>query len=632
MRPAGIRTPQRTVLSRYPPEQCQFVIRNACWLAQHGFQFDDMLAAAMLSQWNRSFLMYSSPILRSQHFSPADVLSLARMQGNLRQFVLTHSPLLGRIGFTPTDMMMLALRPVGEQTYVLQHGQFLHSRGNNSMAIRRLARDANRPPVPVPRTPRRSTTTDIPRRRADHTGSRRTATTHAPLSAVETAGFRAMGLSAEIQRELENCSEIVRTFVLTHGLALLEGTIDIETILQLVRESDQPGATPTRRDTQPGIRPDNDSLRPAQDNSLEGMFSYLTTDDIAADSLAREIHSIERRRQSPAPVGHPRNNGNLSLAERISLREAYDRWGASAVGISRDDGETFYREIVPASLSEKLGHADQYSDLRLLLAGTAYVKDNRSISGQGRHQSRVKAATDYLVNADDPLLFNSCDNAAKEAVGACGDRVSYGLTRVKQAIELRKIDHNEIPPRELFRTIERLFLQVRVEGLAAQFANERISRGDTAAANRNPASESVELYLSLSQRLASEHGMNLTETSEDSLYGGLSVFRATDDEVDRAVAHLNKHVRDLSDDFLRDFEGNNAVEQVLQRIFPEDYAAMLAARDDFTDQANDVFFDTEAVEGSRTTAMDVLTALSTEDKEWYRSKVKLVLRDPSLLD
>jgi len=237
-----------------------------------------------------------------------------------------------------------------------------------------------------------------------------------------------------------------------------------------------------------------------------------------------------------------------------------------------------------------------------------------------------------------------------------------------------------MPPRKMFESIESVFLQPRVENIATYLANARKARGgrvatvanytresfaaqveqavsasfirsgggiraqlsnvfrsaflgDTSSTNTtvtdNSASESLEMYAALTPLLI-QSGVNLVESAHSSTYGGMYSIEPL--EIDYAHSEINRHVRDLSDDFLQEFEGNSAVEKLLRQCFQQDFRTMREEREDLQDQADDALFDTDAPAGTQAMVSETMTALATMEKDWYREKLKVVLAQRHLLD
>lgn len=690
LRRAGFRSPDRERLAGMSMTQAVFVIDNAEWFKQLGFTPHDMMNAARLSRWDRDFLLREANCLYAAEVSPAQMNDLASMPSSTRDFVLRYHSTLRDSGFSVTDMMSLATRPTAQRHYILHSGPALYAQG---WSIRQMMQEARNPrPVEVQTIARppvsRASTSTLPRPRSiahstaahshnrarepfvertavrEHAVNSRNAHTSRvtrtprpvlPMTDAEVAGFFDMGLEPEVLVQLAERSDTERAFVLAQGQHLLDSGLALDEILQLARASDSnTRPAPARADSPGPLRaaatfPSAGSSSHRRDQSpvpfaqrraatdIDDLVSYLTDADIDADRLARETSFAPQRTQSPTSISLPRNAGPLPAEVVATLDHAYNRWARNTM--TRADGERFFRDVVSSQLCNLLcctepGYDDRprevYGSLRLLLTGVAYMEDNQRVTTAPRHLQRIKTAADYLsTHLDDLVLLHDCENVAGRAVGHCGDGVAYGMTQVEQAIQLRRVSNNELSPRDLFRSIEQLFLQRGVEGLAAQFANERLHGGNNSGVNLNQATESVELYMSLSQRLL-ERGMNLTESAQSSTYG--EMWRATDEDVARAERQLYRHTRDFSTEYLQEFKGNTAVEGILRRLFTDSFQTMVDEREAFSDEANDVLLDEHSDAEAQNMAGQALEAMGAMEKDWYAEKLNVVLRDPSLLN
>lgn len=299
----------------------------------------------------------------------------------------------------------------------------------------------------------------------------------------------------------------------------------------------------------------------------------------------------------------------LSIEERAIIKEACSRWQAAST-VTPSMGKQCFRDMISVELAHDLaGH----HDLLLLIAGLAYVQDNGSSRTAARHHQRVKRALQYISRRYSTELLCDCNEAAAQSVARCGDRVSYGLTQVEQVIEVHRLEHNDLAPKELFRGIRHIFLQQRIEAHAIELSgNHR---------------ESVEVYLDLSQKLRAR-GFDLLDTSNSNTYGAL--FGVTDMEADTVAEALREDLNGPSDVYIDMFLGNPAVEQTLRCLFPESFSQMDDERDEFTDQAQDAMFDANSSRRARA-GEDILQELANFDKDWYKEKTLDVLRNIEML-
>ncbi|TWC67291.1 hypothetical protein [Herbaspirillum sp. SJZ099] len=737
LRSAGFRHADRQRLGNCPDAQFRFVMRHATWLAEHRFTPSDMLGTARLAPAQRHFVAQKARSLRNMGFTPIDMNDLAIMSDSKREFILSHGMRLRATGFSPLQMMLLANRPNDERRYVVVYGVELHERGYNSVQIRQQAirpelrpdltpRQAHAvssraqqgtayaphrtarpaaiigPPIqPTLPPPRRVSTSEMalrqrlvapavdgssPRRghvQLEEQPRRRTTPSANSLTSAEREGFLAIGLAPEALDRLARCSATVRTYVLAYGGNLLAGGMAFEEILTMAEQTSGADNTPA---TGTGQHPGAQQTHGGHDEELAQIFSRLSTEQINQDPWLADSGSVLPRSASPGPmenpvVAYPRNNAQLDGTQLTALEHAHTRWSSRHTPhVTRTSGEDFYRDTVPLALTQKMATADDHPNLRLLLAGLAYAEDNRHADTAPGHRERVKALTSYLTSTDDPDLLRNCDSAAAEGVTHCGDRVAYGLTRVEQTILQRKIEHGEMPPRKLFESIESVFLQPRVENMAAYLANARKARGNIPATRANftpesfaeqleqaaeanftrtrgsarttlfssvrsmifgtsttnnditidnSASESLEMYAALAPVLIGE-GIHLVESARRSTYGAMYSIDPLEKEY--ALKEIRRHVRNGSDDFLQEFEGNTAVETILRRRFQDDFRNMRSEREQLQDQADDALFDADAPPGTQETVREAMTALATMEKEWYREKLKVVLRQRHLLN
>jgi hypothetical protein len=694
---AGFDANDRGFLAGLPDRQFAFVMTNGELLAHHGFSPVQIFSIARLAPSERTFVSRHVGELRQLHFYPEDIRDLAIMSSRRRDFILDHGRQLLASGMSPLQMRRLSTRPAAERNYVVEYGGRMRNRGSSVADIMRQARQSasrplpqpvestsrrrsqliiepayraagiepvRRPAPPLSSSPEQQVFTPPPRRHTTQAQSSR-------LSSDERQTFESMGLSQQAMERLARSNSTVRTYMLEHGGSLLASGLALDEIFQMAED-----ITPSRpRSSRRQERSEPQRRRTAPVPDLDGMFSYLTVDDIAATQQAQP-------QVQPTPVSHPRNNQPFNSLQQEKLDHAARRWAPGRVRNS--NAENFYRETVPQALLELMAADNGHPNLHLLLAGVPYAEDNRHTTSSDRHKRRVKALTDYMINANAPDLLADCDAAAAEGVTHCGDRVAYGLTRVEQVIMQRRIEHGEIPPSQIFMSIESIFLQPRIENVAAHLANARKVRnsvpatsdnfttqsfarqvedavratfrreiengptgivsplisvlrstffGTPAATNTsgedNSARESLEMYAALTPQLV-QRGVNLVESAQSSTYGGM--YRIEPLELEYAMALVNRHVRDMSPEFLEEFEGNSAVERVLRQCFQSDWRDMCAEREAMQEQADDALFDENAPSGTQETVQDVMTALATMEKDWYRDKLQFLLPRRHLLE
>ena len=486
------------------------------------------------------------------------------------------------------------------------------------------------------RPPRRASTSEAPRRQAAaaaveasppaaHQHGRRdpaprqaTAPETPGLSYAERLAFDELDLPPGALDRLARGSDTFKTYVLAHGATLLASGMTFDEICAMASDSELPAGT----------------------------------------------HGAGQADAAPH-VDYPRNNAPLTEDQRSTLTHAHLRWSRDRW--TREVGEAFYRDTVPEALVRAVSapQPDAHgadagaalSDLHLLLAGVAYVADNRGADAPG-HRARVTRLTAYLTAKNDPELLRECDAAAAEGVTRCVDRIAFGLTRVEQVVMRRKVDDGEMAPREMLDSIEKVFVQHLVHDLGTHLANARKVRNSRPATDANytresfaahveqaqqqsyqvnpatgaadsAAGESLEMYAALAPVLAAR-GVNMVESARTSTYGGM--YQIEPLELDYALGIIDGHVRDRSDKFLDDFKGNPAVEKVLRQCFPQEYDAMREQREELQDEADDALFDANATTETQEAVRDVMTALANMDQDWFREKLLVVLAQPHRLD
>ena len=454
--------------------------------------------------------------------------------------------------------------------------------------------------------------------RREHAPRQPTAPEAPGLNYAERLAFDELDLPPGAFERLARGSDTFKTYVLVHGASLLASGLNFDEICAMASDSELPAS------------------------------AHETGQ---ADAASR--------------VDYPRNNAPLTEDQRSTLTHAHRRWSRDRWTL--EVGEAFYRDTVPEALVRAVSApqpgthgADAgaaLADLHLLLAGVAYVADNRGADAAG-HRERVTRLTAYITAKNDPELLRECDAAAAEGVTRCVDRIAFGLTRVEQVVMRRKVDDGEMAPREMLDSIEKVFVQHLVHDLGTHLANARKVRNSRPATDANytresfaahveqaqqqsyqvnpatgaadsAAGESLEMYAALAPVLAAR-GVNMVESARTSTYGGM--YQIEPLELDYALGIIDGHVRDRSDKFLDDFKGNPAVEKVLRQCFPQEYDAMREQREELQDEADDALFDANATTETQEAVRDVMTALANMDQDWFREKLLVVLAQPHRLD
>lgn len=675
--------------ARLAPSEREFVARQVCSLNWNGFRPRDVIDLAQMAHDKRLFVLAHGAQLRAIGCSPQQMMLLATRPGAQRRYVVEHGMALCQRGYSAGAILRQARNPAPRPAPdpALPVGAPFHP-GAAGLRPDQPGRRASASALPARHAARTSRMPGGAARLAqEHAPRRSTTTSGASLSAAERLVFEGMGLERTALDRLARISDTARTYVLVHGADLLAAGVSFDDILGMAQD------TSTSAGDEAARRPQDGGREPAGGARGQDLSPFLSRLGIADDGPSAAAPAVPPpRTASPEPmeaprIAYPRNNAPLAQLERDALDHAHRRWSRGAT--RRDAAEEFYRNVVPESLAAKLAPPHVQSDdpaaaghpnLRLLLAGVAYAEDNRTDGA--RHMARVKALTAYITSLDDAQLLSECDTKAAEGVTHCGDRVAYGLTRVEQVVLLHQIQRGELPPRRLVEGIESVFLQPHVENIAAHLANARKALDGAPSAHGhtrdsfaalvehaasttfvrtenssggfgayalnmlrgawggeaqrpsvtvtdNSANESLEMYAALVPALR-RRGVNLVESAQSSTYGGM--YQIDPLELDYACAHIDRHVRDLSSDFLREFEGNTAMEKVLKQCFQDDFRAMCAEREDLQEQTDDALFDANALPGTQETVDEVMTALASIEKEWYRDKLKVVLAQRHLLD
>ncbi|WP_157221538.1 hypothetical protein [Herbaspirillum sp. YR522] len=724
--------------ARLAPGQRDFVARECFFLAALHFTPGEMNDLALMRDSYREFVCIHGANLQAMGFSALEMMFIAMRPAVERRFVAAHGMQLHREGLCAAEIRLQARDPLARQSFEIARRQSSDARsrrGPDAPPRRRTAPariDDDFPPTALVRTSRRVRTTEIEpapaitdapqasrpvrerHRQRPAASSRRRDSAHSDAPVIEPIGpaeqerFELMGLAQEALDRLSLSSGTARTYMLEYGENLLASGVAFDEIMHMAEDISGGQAAPVedrranrhRRQSQvpdPWRASDVPPARRPLARATTGPddVSYLTAEDIVADGSFAHLQDIPERTSSPvhlepAAASHPRNEERLSNDERQMLRHAHRRW---ADRMSVEQGESFYRDIAPATLTRKIAQ-DNRADLSLLLGGLAYAQDNQHRRTASAHKARVKEMTDYLVNADDADLLYKCDRAAAEGVTHCGDRVAYGLTRVEQVVIAHKVEAGLMTPRQMFESKQSLFVQPRVEHIAACLANARkireeqrisirrmndeqfaehieeaisatyrrqgsnggdggnaggggftgwlartignpfgssasVVNGDDADVD-NSASESLEMYAALAPILR-QRGISLVEAASTSTYGGM-YGDIQPVEITYAENQINRHVRDLSDEYLQEFVGNGAVEMILRRRFQDDFRAMKEDRENAQEQVDEAMFDPNAADGTQATVREAMTALASMEQEWYLDKLKVVLRQPGILE
>ncbi len=355
---------------------------------------------------------------------------------------------------------------------------------------------------------------------------------------------------------------------------------------------------------------------------LQALYSPAQIASERQNTRIQAPAATARRRRHRRPRTLPSNleqrpEDQLREEERTNLEDAHSRWSTAAD--RRQAGLEFYLKIVPIGLADKIAGR---TNLILLLAGLAYVEDNWDDSTSSSHRQEVKAATRYLMEAEDSGLIASCDDAARDYVGYCGDGVSAGFAALKETIQDHELDQIE-RNRDLLKQATRLFVQRQINQEAVALDPEE--------------SSGVAIYLS--RKLRDDYALEGVQTTRSTRFP--IVYEQDATRVREIAERLRNEIVQPGEIYLSFLQSKPAIQKRLRQLFPEDYSRMDHDLDAFTELAESAMEGGDAIGSSASAAdrtagaeigRDLLLSLGNAHKQWYQEKLKEVLSDPIKLD
>lgn len=312
----------------------------------------------------------------------------------------------------------------------------------------------------------------------------------------------------------------------------------------------------------------------------------------------------------------PSESDRLRVIDSRPAAIAAARWGWTG---STAEAQAFTDKVIPPALLAQLQDATDpdSKDLLVLVAGLVHTADFQSAALRRGFINRARQILAYIEAADDPQLLRDCAREAADAVNNCGDRISYGLTRLAQTVECHKMVQGDVSPGEVFESVRRHFNQLLVEQQAVIIAG-----------SRDDARESVETYLSLAMSLAGK-GVRLEEVAQASLYN--SVYAVGKADVKRVHALIDRHQKGPSEELKTAFVGHPAVEKALSKCFETEYQALIKKRDELAENAGERLFEENASPAVKRKAERDLEEAGEIEARWFADKVALCLKKPGLL-
>lgn len=279
------------------------------------------------------------------------------------------------------------------------------------------------------------------------------------------------------------------------------------------------------------------------------------------------------------------DGADLALREDYEspVAEAVGRWhDGHDVGAAKEHVERFYAAVMPAMLHRDMAVRRDARCLLTLCAGLAFVADNQHPDSAAMLQQDVRSDLLYLERYRHTTLLNDCLSVVDDAIGHCGDRVSYGRMQMKMVIQDHQMTQENWPADRIFAAFDCHFNQHLLDEMAAQICANRSSH------------ESVEFYQSLAAKVAQHYrqqteatgivkrGTGLVETAQHSMYGGM--FAATGAQVAEAVKRIDEKY--TTSGYWARLGTNPGVRSLLVRTFPVEHALWLSAREALEDVAS----------------------------------------------
>lgn len=391
---------------------------------------------------------------------------------------------------------------------------------------------------------------------------------------------------------------------------------------------------------------------PAVSQGAAGAVPRSGGDDRAAEGSAagqtseRQRSFIERRvdqlRGRQAPTSGSSSRGLLSriMGQRSShkkpdqthINDAVQRWGkiyqpASKGTTAQQHAQAFCTLIIPGDLLGPLQADPASRGLLVFCAGMAFTAEGLEGSSQRRTTGAVQVLRtdlEYLQHSADVELLKGCQQVADEAVDQCGDRISYGATKLHQTVEAHRMVTEHLSPRQVLARLDRAFNQLLIESMAVEIAMEQgIASSD----------ESLEVYYDLATRVA-QRGRLLLETTKNTLYSGSYAVNGyasdsdSDDDISNALELIdNKHLNPAYIDYLSD---HPAFQNVLRQVFAQEFEGMVQKRNTDQEPYTNTMLDLKRSPQDRKTATANLEQLGQAESQWYRSKASEVVMSDGL--
>jgi len=308
------------------------------------------------------------------------------------------------------------------------------------------------------------------------------------------------------------------------------------------------------------------------------------------------------------------------------ISEAARRWNTSMpTEAAESHAASFYRQVVPNQLHQRLQTDLESRALLTLCAGVAFTADALSAERGPTLKKEMLDDLSYLSTSGDANLMEACQEAADGAVNRCGDRVSYGWSKVHQQINLHRMIAKGCTPLQFFDKLDGLFQQKIVEDKAFFIASKRAAR------------ESVSIYLALAKAVQ-EKDVNLPEVTHDNIFANR--YPPTEEEVEETLSLINNRRHNpAKHDHVTAHPG---MQHFLREFFAADYSAMLRKRSLLQSAADDVLEVDERLEAREViqeafgdkiahSAVEQLERSGKLEWEWYQEKVDAIFADPKVL-
>lgn len=308
------------------------------------------------------------------------------------------------------------------------------------------------------------------------------------------------------------------------------------------------------------------------------------------------------------------------------ISEAARRWNTSMpTEAAESHAASFYRQVVPNQLHQRLQTDLESRALLTLCAGVAFTADALSAERGPTLKKEMLDDLSYLSTSGDANLMEACQEAADGAVNRCGDRVSYGWSKVHQQIDLHRMIAKGCTPLQFFDKLDGLFQQKIVEDKAFFIASKRAAR------------ESVSIYLALAKAVQ-EKDVNLPEVTHDNIFANR--YPPTEEEVEETLSLINSRRHNpAKHDHVTAHPG---MQHFLREFFAADYSAMLRKRSLLQSAADDVLEVDERLEAREViqeafgdkiahSAVEQLERSGKLEWEWYQEKVDAIFADPKVL-